>query len=165
MAELGETLCHNCSGACCRESVILLLSVAEKTTLEDAGTKLGGYLLQLFPEDAQLVGDEYLSYEEYCDAKAVQLRSRHWFNRLSAPAYQARNLLQKREEGTYPYIFESDCALLDTSASPPVCSVYGDPSRPQACDELASNSSACREIREVSPHSVAVHIAPRREAS
>ncbi len=166
MVDSGETLCGGCSGACCRRDVVLELSLEEASVLRDAGTELGGYILALFPEDEALIGAAYQTYEDYFDALAMHPRRRKRFRFPSAEENEARNLLTSRQEGRYAYLLETDCAFLDDSVSPPLCTIYDQPARPSTCGEFTVGGGGCKTIREESPHAVAVHLrTSQQEAS
>lgn len=152
--------CGSCSGLCCRKEVWISLNPQEVATLAGGGTKLQGVLLFLLPELQQYVQtqEDYI-YAHDSLKQTITSDLERWLTHEGLRSLA--NVVLNQEPGKRSYRMEIDCAFLDTSSEPPLCSIYDDPSKPSICDTFVAGGNNCNKMRTDATHPVAIELTPR----
>lgn len=162
---INANLCDSCDGLCCRAGTRITLSVDEADYLQRGGTEIRGALLFLLDDaDSDDVARAFTTphhYEVFHEQTRRQVcTDREAFN-TTPTLRQVAEIVLGQKPGRQQYVLLSDCGYLDSTVTPPRCSVYEAAERPQVCEGFAPGNPLCIDMRHDAGFTVPVEITPK----
>ncbi len=159
-----ESLCDSCTGLCCRGGVFIDLEQKGARFLEEGGAELTGALVHLFPDlDTGDVGVN--QYPRFFRKNRRRARKLLGLIEDEKTRNMAKVVLDKRWHQSHVYYTEADCGYLDTTVTPPRCTVYYDDRKPEICSNFEAGGENCVVMRDRAGMVTPVELRPREQGT